>query len=361
MGRVFHPLDRYIFSEFWRIFVSFALGLPILLVIIDLTENLGKFLDRQLPRADIALSYLYWLPESAFMALPAAVLFGTVFTVGSITRHSEITAAKASGISFYRLIVPIFVGAVLATGLGLVLSELIPVTNSRRLELLREQDFQRGDQRYNFTYAAEGGRVYKIAALDVKQGRIANVQIERKGSGPAYPTLITVADTGRHHDGRGWVIGPGYMHIIPDSTTDHAFRFEGFIDRHMTELPRDLTARDKAPADMGFRELGRYIAAMERSGADANVARVERMLKITIPATCLIIVLIGAPLATSTQRGGAAWGIGVSLGVTVVFLMLIQLTKAIGSKGVIPPELAAWLPSAAFAIAGTILLWRVRT
>jgi lipopolysaccharide export system permease protein len=170
-----------------------------------------------------------------------------------------------------------------------------------------------------------------------------------------------VADTGQYHPDRGWVIGPGYLHIIPDSTTDIAFGFEGFIDRQMEERPRDLTARDKPPEDMGFRELGRYIAALERSGADANVARVERMLKIAIPVTCLIIVLIGAPLATSTQRGGAAWGIGVSLGITVIFLLLIQLTKAIGNKGVVPPELAAWMPSIAFAIAGTILLWRVRT
>ena len=361
MGRIVRPLDRYIFSEFWRIFVTTALGFPILVVVIDLTDNLGKYLARELPRGDIALSYVYWLPESMFLVLPAAVLFATVFTIGGITRHSEITAAKASGISFHRLIVPIFFGAMLATGIGLVLSELYPRANARRLELLREGDFQRGDERYNFTYASEGGRVYKIAALDVKKERVSNVQVERKGSGPDYPTYIIVADTGRYQEDRRWLLGPGVLHIIPDSTTDRAFRFEGIVDRQMTELPRDLTARDKAPADMGFRELGRFIAAMERSGADANVARVERMLKITIPVTCMIIVLFGAPLATSTQRGGAAYGIGISLGTTVIFLMLIQLTKAIGSKGVIPPEMAAWIPSAVFGIVGMIMLLRVRT
>jgi lipopolysaccharide export system permease protein len=361
MGRIVRPLDRYIFSEFWRIFVTTALGFPVLVVVIDLTDHLGSYLARQLPRGDIALSYLYWLPESAFLVLPAAVLFATVFTIGGITRHSEITAAKASGISFHRMIVPIFFGAMLATGIGLALSEIYPRANARRMELLREGDFQRGDERYNFTYASEGGRVYKIAALDVRKERVANVQIERKGSGPDYPTIIIVADTGRWHRGRGWFLGPGVMHVIPDSTTDLAFRFQGIIDRQMTELPRDLTARDKAPADMGFRELGRFIAAMERSGADANVARVERMLKITIPVTCMIIVLFGAPLATSTQRGGAAYGVGISLGTTVIFLMLIQLTKAIGSKGVIPPEIAAWIPSAVFGVVGTIMLLRVRT
>ena len=68
-----------------------------------------------------------------------------------------------------------------------------------------------------------------------------------------------------------------------------------------------------------------------------------------------------APLATSTQRGGSAWGVAISLATTMIFLLLIQLTKAIGVKGVIPPDLAAWIPSAAFGLFGLILMARVRT
>jgi lipopolysaccharide export system permease protein len=112
---------------------------------------------------------------------------------------------------------------------------------------------------------------------------------------------------------------------------------------------------------MDYAELGRFIQAMQRSGADVNTLRVTRMLKIAIPVTCVIILLFGAPLATSTQRGGAAWGVGLSLGTTIVFLVLIQLTKAIGGKGLIVPELAAWIPSALFGVIGAVLLARTRT
>src|SRR6476620_10354115 len=92
--RIFRPLDRYVFSEFFKIFFTTALGLPVLVVIIDLVDNLEKYLNRQIPRGDIALSYLYYLPESAFMVVPATVLLATVFSVGAMTRHAEITAAK---------------------------------------------------------------------------------------------------------------------------------------------------------------------------------------------------------------------------------------------------------------------------
>jgi len=120
-------------------------------------------------------------------------------------------------------------------------------------------------------------------------------------------------------------------------------------------------ATPKAPQELGYRALSRYIAALERSGGDANELRVERALKIAVPVTCIIIALFGAPLATSTQRGGAAYGIGISLATTVIFLMLIQLTKAIGGKGLIPPEVAAWVPNAVFALIGSVMLARVRT
>jgi lipopolysaccharide export system permease protein len=133
------------------------------------------------------------------------------------------------------------------------------------------------------------------------------------------------------------------------------------LDRRMVERPRDLLSSAKAPADMDFRELGTFIQAMERSGVDVGKLRVERMLKIAIPVTCVIILLFGAPLATSTQRGGTAYGVGLSLGTTIIFLVLIQLTRAIGGKGLIQPELAAWIPSALFGVVGGILLARVKT
>src|SRR5690606_25634984 len=109
-----HPLDRYVLSEFWKVLAATALGFPLLVIVIDISEKLDNYLARDLTISDIALAYLYGIPDTMFLVLPAAVLFATVFTIGGFTRHSEITAAKASGISFYRFIAPIFAGAIFA-------------------------------------------------------------------------------------------------------------------------------------------------------------------------------------------------------------------------------------------------------
>ena len=359
--RLGRALDRYVFSEFVTIFTVTALGFPVLVFVLDLVQNLDKYLGRHLSPSTLALSYVYWLPDTMFNVLPAAVLFATVFTIGAVTRHSEITAAKASGISFYRFIAPIFAGATLAMALDLTVGELAPAGHARRLELIKEARNSDGNVRTRFAYAGEQGLVYRAAQLVVDSAAMTVVEVERKGTGPSYPSELTAARRARWRAGRGWTLANGTLHVLPADTVDLSFAFDSVIDHRLTERPRDLMRSPKAPEDMGYRELGRYIEAQARSGADVNALRVARMLKITIPVTCVIILLFGAPLATSTQRGGAAFGVALSLSTTVVFLVLIQLTRAIGGKGILPPGLAAWIPSILFGAAGVVLLRRTRT
>jgi lipopolysaccharide export system permease protein len=363
--RLVRPLDRYVFSEFWKIFLVTGLGFPILLIIIDLTENLQKYLDGKIPVRDVALSYVFWIPDSMFMVLPAAVLFATVFSIGGFTRHSEVTAAKASGISFYRMIMPILLGAVFACGLDLLLGEVAPITNQRRSQLLRTDKEALGNNRFNFAFAGEFGRVYKAFELRTDSGRIRTLQIERKGSGPKYPTYLLTADSAQYRPGANafgqWVLRHGQLHVISDTGTNFSISFALARDKHFTERPMDMMTKSPDPHNMRYKDITRYITATERSGGDANLSRVERALKIAVPVTCIIIALFGAPLATTTQRGGGAYGIAVSLATTMIFLLMIQLTRAIGGKGVIPPDLAAWVPGAIFAFVGIVLLARVRT
>jgi lipopolysaccharide export system permease protein len=358
------PLDRYVLTEWTKIFFGTAIGFPLIVTIFDLTDNLDKYLDRKLPQQDIAMSYLWWFPESMLLVLPAAVLFATVFSIGAFTRHSEITAAKASGISFHRLTLPILFGAALAAAGALGLSEFVPRANKRRSELLQESKFTTGNERYNFAFAAERGRVYRATSLNVERGYIEGLEVERRGleTDSTYPTTLLTAYSAAYNTKVGaWTAREGVVHVVQTGGRDFAIKFDSLRDNQMRELPRDLMASPKAPADMGYDDLGRFIAALERSGSDVNNLRVERALKIAVPITCLIIAFFGMPLATSNQRGGATYGIGISLGTTVVFLIMIQLTKAIGGRGVLTPELAAWIPNAIFGFLGLIALARVRT
>ena len=109
-------LDRYVFGSWFRIFFLTALGFPLVSILINLTDTLNRLLDRGLTTREILVSYIYSIPENAFIVMPAAVLFATVFTVGAMGRHSELTAAKAGGLSFYRVTTPIFTSLITELG-----------------------------------------------------------------------------------------------------------------------------------------------------------------------------------------------------------------------------------------------------
>ena len=52
-------LDRYVLRSWFSIFVLTALGFPLVSIIINMTDNLEKLLDRGLTLKEIVVSYVY--------------------------------------------------------------------------------------------------------------------------------------------------------------------------------------------------------------------------------------------------------------------------------------------------------------
>ena len=171
-------LDRFVAKTFLRNFGLVILAAPPLLMLGDLNENLDNYLDRGLTLREVALAYLYQQPLFFQWSFPIAALIATVFTVHGMTTHRELVAAKAGGISFHRLILPIALLGVLLTGAALGLSELIPRGNRISAEILRSEDPRRS-WRSDFVYQSEGGLTWQVERLTVSDGRMAEVVIER--------------------------------------------------------------------------------------------------------------------------------------------------------------------------------------
>jgi lipopolysaccharide export system permease protein len=366
-------LDRYLLSEWLRVFLITLLGFPILVIVIDLTDKLDTYMARGIKPSAVAVSYVFDLPEKMFLVLPVAVLFATVFTVGSLGRHSELTAAKASGISFHRLVRPWFGAAGAAFIAGLLLGEIAPVATAHRLELLGEKAIRSTSSRYNFVYRADGGWVYAIRALELRTREMTDLMLEREGTGAVYPTIVLAAQRAVHGDSGTtpvparrqplWTLYRGTLRYLAGDQvgSEVAFEFDSLRTRTMTERPVDLLAEPKGPDEMGYGELRRYIDALTRSGSNAKKLQVELALKIAIPFICLLIALFGAPLAISSPKSGAAWGVAASLATTFIVLLMFQLAKAVGSGGVLPPALAAWTPNILVGVAAVYLLRKAPT
>jgi lipopolysaccharide export LptBFGC system permease protein LptF len=82
--------------------------------------------------------------------------------------------------------------------------------------------------------------------------------------------------------------------------------------------------------------------------------------RLAAPWTCLVVVLIALPFGAAPGRRNVAVGVAGSILICFVYFVLLQLALAVGTRGYVPPWIAAWSPNAFFALAGLALTWRMR-
>jgi len=353
-------LDRLVASSFFKVFLSFIVGAPVLFILGDVTDNLQGYLDQQLPGAAIAKAYFFMLPQFIQWAFPIAALVAAVFTVQSMTLNREIVAAKAGGISFHRLILPLIAMGVVLTGAALGLSAIVPRANTIAGEILQKQDLRR-DYRGNFSFQGEGGRNFSIQSLSISAGTLNEVVMQTVEPGSNRPLDHLTSRVVRFDPMEGWTFSDGFFRLFQENGEDLTFQYETLQTRGFSEHPEDFLEVPKDPEEMTYEEMGRLADIMTRSGGQPHKLLVDRQEKLAIPLATFVIILFGAPLATSTKRGGTAYGIGIALISTILYMLLFRISGAFGETGTLDPFIAAWIPNFIFLGAGIVFMARVRT
>jgi lipopolysaccharide export system permease protein len=354
-------LDRYLVRQFLTTFIMLVMGLPLLFIIGDITDHIDTYMDRGVSMGNMALAYVYQFPLFMVYAFPISALVATVFTIGGMTRHQEITASKAGGVSFWRLFVPIWLLSIVLSAGAFGLSEIVPVALRKAAVLRGEQaETTNTGPRINFVFQTEREGVLSARRLDAATGELSELALERNATEKAAGMHL-MARRAFWGQKRGWRFEDGWRRELRADGTERATRFDTLYVPGLVETPEDLMAEPREPEQMRYAEMTRFIGAIERSGGDADPLRVEQAQKLAVPLAVIVIVLFGAPLATSSNRGGAAYGVGISLGITIIYMLLFRVGKAIGSSGAIDPLLAAWGPNLLFLVAGLFLMARVRT
>jgi len=136
-------LTRYILKEHIGPFL-FAITLLTLIFLLNiLFRDLGRMLSRGvhiLTFLELLGLNLAWIFALSF---PMGVLVSTLFTFGKFSAENEITAIKASGISFLQLLKPVLIaGILLAAGLIVYNNTILPEFN-HRARLLSEDIYRK--------------------------------------------------------------------------------------------------------------------------------------------------------------------------------------------------------------------------
>ena len=108
-------LDLYLTRQFLVTLLLTLTGFVCVILVVDLIENLDRFIDNAIPAKITLKYYIYAIPWFLNIGLPMSMLISTVFSIGLMAKRNELTAMKATGISLYRIALPI-------TVIGLIVS-----------------------------------------------------------------------------------------------------------------------------------------------------------------------------------------------------------------------------------------------
>jgi len=355
-------LDRYLIRSLLFPLLG-ALGVFLTVaVVVDLFERLDTFIDHGVRVRFVLEYYAATLPFLFILILPVATLIGVLFSLGGMARRNELIAMTASGISLYRILAPVVVTGFLLTLVGMAFSvDLVPRGNDTSREIydhvIKERPRILGDIRRDVNYLGAGGRYYLIRQFDGRNGTMQDVVVQQFARG----TLVHRIDaaTAEWKDGV-WELHDGFIRRFHEDGRVEAEPFDVRRFPELVEKPSDFLRTVKKPDEMTLSELREHVHRTRASGGDVRRLRVDEHIRWAFPFSCVIVILLGAPLTGAIRRGGHALGFGLALLVGFVYYVLLEFGKTFGYKGTVPPMLAAWLPNLVFTALGAVGLWKTR-
>ncbi|MFP5235833.1 MAG: LPS export ABC transporter permease LptG [Acidobacteriota bacterium] len=371
-SRVFpRILDEYVIREFLGTFFLVLCGFVLLMLVFTFFELVGDIIRNHIPLTTVG-DYLVNLAPSMFYTIsPLAVLIGVLVTFGVLNRNSEIIAMKATGISLYRLVVPILsIAAILAVSLYLFDDFYLPQAN-RRQEALRStikgrppQTFLHPEQQWIFGQQQPGepAHIFYYQFFDSVRNEFANLSVfEFDPSTFSISRRIFAERVFWDADAGAWRFQNGW---VRDFQGANQRNFREFINTRFTEIheePGYFKKESLQSQEMNFAQLRKYIRDLRQSGFDTMRLRVALWHKLAYPLVAVIMAMLAIPFALSMGRRGSLTAIAMAIGLALAYWVVDGLFGAMGYVNYFPPPLAAWASDILFGLTGGYLLLRTPT
>jgi LPS export ABC transporter permease LptG len=355
-------------------FLLVMTGFLMLLLIFTFFELVGDILRNHIPLTTVGAYLLNLTPNLLYATAPLAVLIAVLVTFGVLNRNSELIAMKATGISLYRLVVPVVsIAAILAVGLFLFDEFYLPQANQRQEALRSEikgrppQTFLHPEQKWIFGQPAAAGEpshIFYYQFFDPDQNEFANLSIfEFDPATFALSRRIFASRAAWNPSSSSWRFENGWVRDIAGANvvenSYREFKQASFSEIH--EEPGYFKKESLQSQEMNFGQLQRYIGDLRQSGFDTMRLRVDLWHKLAYPLTAVVMAVLAIPFALSMGRRGSLTGIAVAIGVALAYSVVDGLFGAMGNVNYLPAALAAWSPDILFGLMGGYLLLRTPT
>ncbi len=351
-------LNAYILREFLKILAITVISFISIYLIVDIFELVDDFIEKGVPLSISARFFIYKLPAILYQISPIAVLMATIITIGILSKHSEITAIKASGISVFRCILPIVWCGLIFSLINIFVNEAIAPLTNREMNEIKSTWLETGKantfNREGLWYRYPGG-IYNIRLLDRKKNIIQGLSIYEVDRS-FTPVKKIYSDRVEKTD-IGWEITSGTVSTFGQDGTAETNTISRLPLREISEDLENIGSSETHPEEMSFMELYRYVKRLRESGFDAGRYTVDLHNKLSFPMVNLIMVLIGIPFSLKGERrGGLALGVVATILIGFSYWLVFAVNTSLGHSGIFPPVFAAWFTDIIFCSVGLLML-----
>jgi lipopolysaccharide export system permease protein len=354
---MFKKIDRYILSKYITTFFFCLLLMTAIVVVVDVSEKTDDFVKSKLPVGRIITDYYFgFIPRIDAMLFPLFAFIAVIFFTSKMATRSEVVAILSSGVSFKRFMLPFLVGGLfLSILLWFGYQYVVPKANKKWGDFETKYiDPNFGGNNNNravkdHLYFRNDTNTYiGIASYDTVT-KMGNGFFVQRFSNNKLQYNLRASNFNWDTAAKKWKLDnveernlKGITEDVKRSTTMHMnYNFK----------PLDLRKDEYLKDQMSTPVLDQYIKQERIRGAEGlNSLLVERYNRDAIPASVLILTIIGTVLASRKVRGGSGLHLALGVVISVFYILFSRFSIVFATKGNFTPLLAAWTPNIVFGL-----------
>lgn len=328
----------------------------------ELLDDIGR---RNVPFLIVKDYFWYLTPYLGYNLAPLAGLVAVLVTLGIMSKNNEIVAIKASGMSLFRLAVPLLLaGLALAGTLMLLDDTYLPYANQRQDEL-HNQIKGRPPQTYTHPQRwifGENSKIYNYDLFDQDQNIFGGLSVLELDPVNFHLRKRIFATRARWSEAQHvWVLENGWIREFSGGSVTKFESFTAAAPPELSEPPSYFNREVRQAFQMSLGELGNYIEGLHRAGFDVATLLVQWHKKLAYPLMAPVSMLLAIPFAFLVGTRGAVGGVAVGVGIAVIYWAIATLLQAMGGVGQLPPFLAGWSPDFVFFFLGMYFFFKMPT
>ena len=355
-------LDSYILRQFLSTFVFVVILLLAVITVIDLTENMDKYAKFNVPTGELVAYYFNFIAWIGGLVAPITVFISVVYVCARMAGHTEIIAMLSSGMSFRRIMLPYFYGALILASISFVLNGwVIPNSNKSRLEFIMQylkKDTNRSLRNvhlqiapntfiYLQSYNSSNDKGYHFTLELFEDKHLVQKLTADRIEWDTLKQTWTL---------REWKLKKVDAIFSDSSQTEKLIESGTTMDTTLAIHPKEFKSDYRKYDGLTLPELDHYIATLKlRGAAGIQVYEVEKYFRYASPFTIFILTFLAVVVSSHKSRQGTGYKIAIGFALSFVFILFFMLIRTFAEAGSIPPQLTAWIPIVVFGTITAIL------